>query len=150
MTSCARIYTPISFHLKSTTSRTLLPSTPPHAPYSPLLPLMHLTPPYSPSCNLLPLLLLMHLTPPLLSLMHITLPTPPHAPYPPTLPHAPYPPTPPHAPYSFYSPSCTLLPLIPLAPPQKKGSNGTLYTTCVYKAETRNPNNSATLTRLLT
>ena len=105
MTSCARIYTPISFHLKSTTSRTLLPSTPPHAPYSALLHLMHLTPPYSPSCNLLPLLLLMHLTSPLLSLMHITLPTPPHAPYPPTLPHATYPP---------YSPSCTLLLLLPL------------------------------------
>ena len=39
MTSWARIYTPISLHLKLTTSRTLLPLLPPHAPYFPLLPL---------------------------------------------------------------------------------------------------------------
>ena len=39
MMSCARIYTPISLHLKSTTSRTLLPATPPSCTLLPLLPL---------------------------------------------------------------------------------------------------------------
>ena len=52
-------------------SCTLLPPTPPHAPYSPLLP----------SCILLPPTPLMHLTPPLLPLMHLTPPpTPPCSP----------------------------------------------------------------------
>ena len=47
MTSCVRIPPPFCATL-----------APPHAPYSPLLPLMHLAPPHapcSPSCTLLPL-----------------------------------------------------------------------------------------------